>query len=57
MKDGEKAYHVDLVVYMYEDKDDENSQLYLAKGIEGRREPLFYRLSDIFPHGLATARE
>lgn len=31
-KNGEVAYHVDLVVYSYEDKDDNNSQLYLARG-------------------------
>ena len=31
-KDGEASYHVDLVVYLYEDKDDEDSQLYIAKG-------------------------
>lgn len=31
-KDGEIAYHVDLVAYAYEDKDDTNSQLYLARG-------------------------
>lgn len=31
-KDGELAYHVDLVVYAYEDKDDTDSQLYLARG-------------------------
>lgn len=31
-KDGEAAFHVDLVTYLYENKDDENSQLYIAKG-------------------------
>jgi len=31
-KDGELAYHVDLVVYAYEDKDDADSKLYLARG-------------------------
>ena len=31
-KDGEAAYHVDLVTYVYEDKDDSDSQLYLARG-------------------------
>ncbi len=31
-KDGELAYHLDLVVYAYEDKDDKNSQLYLSRG-------------------------
>ena len=50
MKDGEKAYHVDLVVYMYEDKDDESSQLYLAKGIEGNPDETYWEKSD--PKGL-----
>ncbi|EJT5918387.1 nucleotidyltransferase [Clostridium perfringens] len=31
-KDGEIAYHIDLVVYAYEDKDDKESQMYLARG-------------------------
>lgn len=31
-RDGEKAFHVDLVVYAYDDKDDTDSQMYLAKG-------------------------
>lgn len=31
-KEGEEAYHVDLVAYSYENKDDENSQLYMARG-------------------------
>ena len=31
-KNGDVGYHVDLVVYSYEDKDDKESQLYLARG-------------------------
>lgn len=31
-KDGELAYHVDLAIYSYEDKDNNDSQLYLAWG-------------------------
>lgn len=31
-KDGEAKFHVDLVTYLYADKDDEKSQLYIAKG-------------------------
>lgn len=31
-KYGEAKFHVDLVTYLYADKDDENSQLYIAKG-------------------------
>ena len=33
-KDGKLAYHVDLVVYAYEDKDNKESQMYLARGKE-----------------------
>lgn len=31
-EEGEPAYHVDLVVYLYEDKNDAGSQMYLARG-------------------------
>ena len=31
-KDGEAAYHADLVIYVYEDSDNHDSQLYLARG-------------------------
>lgn len=31
-KDGEPTFHVDLVPYMYEDSDDDGSQMYLPKG-------------------------
>lgn len=31
-KDGELAYHIDLPIYAYEDKEDTNSQIYLARG-------------------------
>ena len=31
-KDGELAYHVDLVAYSYQDKDNTDSQLFLARG-------------------------
>jgi hypothetical protein len=31
-RDGEAAFHVDLVTYLYQKKDDTNSQLYMAKG-------------------------
>lgn len=37
-KGGEKAFHVDLVTYVYEDKDDHDSQMYLAKGKPGNDE-------------------
>lgn len=33
-KSGEKAFHVDLVTYAYENKDDDDSQMYLALGKE-----------------------
>lgn len=31
-KEGKAKFHIDLVTYLYADKDDENSQLYIAKG-------------------------
>ena len=31
-KEGEASYHVDLVVYSYEDKENKNFQMYIAKG-------------------------
>lgn len=33
-KDGETAFHIDIVAYTYEDKENKESQLYLAKGKE-----------------------
>lgn len=41
-KDGELAYHVDLAIYSYEDKDNTNSQLYLAWGKENSNEEYKY---------------
>ncbi len=49
-KDGEKAYHVDLVVYVYEDKDDTDSQLYLARGKSAEADDTCWEKSD--PKGL-----
>ncbi len=49
-KDGEIAYHVDLVVYTYEDKDDSESQLYLARGKDSKPEEICWEKSD--PKGL-----
>lgn len=37
-KNGNIGYHVDLVVYSYEDKDDTNSQMYLARGKKHSKE-------------------
>lgn len=31
-KGGEAKFHIDLVIYLYDNKDDKNSQLYIAKG-------------------------
>ena len=46
-KDGEKSYHVDLVTYSYEDKDDHDSQMYLAKGTESSpEEEVFWEKAD-----------
>lgn len=49
-KDGEAAYHVDLVVYTYEDKDDTASQLYLARGKRRESSETYWEKSD--PVGL-----
>lgn len=49
-KDGEIAYHVDLVVYTYEDKDDTESQMYLARGKDSKPEEICWEKSD--PKGL-----
>jgi len=49
-KDGETAYHVDLVVYTYEDANDTDSQLYLAKGKDSKPEEICWEKSD--PKGL-----
>lgn len=51
-KDGEAAYHVDLVVYTYEDKDDKESQLYLARGKKRGDEDVCWEKSD--PVGLVN---
>lgn len=49
-KDGEAAYHVDLVVYTYADKDNHDSQLYLARGKESTPDEIRWEKSD--PKGL-----
>lgn len=49
-KNGETAYHVDLVVYTYEDKEDKNSQLYLARGKDSIPDGICWEKSD--PKGL-----
>ncbi len=49
-KDGEAAYHIDLVVYTYENKEDQYSQMYLARGIEEGSDETFWDMSD--PAGL-----
>lgn len=36
-KNGNIGYHVDLVIYAYEDKSDTNSQMYLARGKSGSK--------------------
>ncbi len=48
--DGEIAYHVDLVVYTYEDKNDTESQLYLARGKDSKPKERCWEKSD--PKGL-----
>lgn len=49
-KNGEPSYHVDLVVYVYEDKQDSSSQLFLARGISAESEETCWEKSD--PLGL-----
>lgn len=49
-KDGEAAYHVDLVIYTYEDKENHDSQMYLARGKVVDSEETFWEMSD--PKGL-----
>ena len=49
-KDGEPSYHVDLVVYVYEDKDNTDSQIYIAKGIKGNKDSQKWDKAD--PKGL-----
>ncbi|MCM1234855.1 MAG: nucleotidyltransferase [Ruminococcus flavefaciens] len=49
-KDGEPAYHIDLVAYAYEDKEDHDSQMYLARGKSSRPEEIKWEKSD--PKGL-----
>lgn len=49
-KNGEAAYHVDLVTYVYEDKEDSDSQLYLARGKNEDSEETCWEKSD--PVGL-----
>lgn len=49
-KDGEPSYHVDLVVYVYEDKDDKDSQIYIAKGINNNTDSQKWEMAD--PKGL-----
>jgi len=49
-KDGEAAYHVDLVVYTYENSDDKESQLYIAKGIDSDKNSQKWEKAD--PVGL-----
>lgn len=51
-KNGEAAYHVDLVVYTYEDKDDTNSQLFLARGKNCESNETYWEKSD--PVGLVN---
>ena len=49
-KDGEAAYHVDLVVYAYTDKNDHDSQMYLARGKDSTPDEISWVESD--PKGL-----
>ena len=44
------AYHVDLVVYAYENKDEDGSQIFLARGKESVPDEIMWEKSD--PLGL-----
>lgn len=50
-KNGNIGYHVDLVIYAYEDKSDTNSQMYLARGKSGS-EPENKKWEEADPMGL-----
>lgn len=52
IKDGKAAYHIDLVTYSYEDKEDTSSQLYLARGNECEADGIYWEKSD--PVGLVN---
>ena len=49
-KNGEAAYHVDLVTYVYEDVDNKESQIFIAKGIESIEDSIRWEMAD--PVGL-----
>lgn len=49
-KDGESAFHVDLVTYLYDDKKNSDSQLYIAKGIDSNEDSKKWEKAD--PKGL-----
>lgn len=51
-KNGETAYHADIVSYVYENKSDKNSQLYLARGKKEDDDETFWEKSD--PIGLVN---
>lgn len=52
-KNGDIGYHVDLVVYSYEDKNDTDSQLYLARGKSGSK-PENKKWEEADPMGLKS---
>lgn len=49
-KNGESAYHVDLVVYTHEDQENLDSDLYLARGKDSNPDEICWEKSD--PKGL-----
>lgn len=51
-KDGEAAYHVDLVTYVYENEENEDSQIFIAKGIENNKDSIVWEKAD--PDGLVN---
>lgn len=51
-KDGEVAYHVDLVIYSYEDKEQHDGQMFLARGKDSVPDEISWEKSD--PAGLVN---
>lgn len=49
-KDGKACYHVDIAVYAYEDKNNTDSQIYIAKGDKGNEDSQVWEKAD--PKGL-----
>lgn len=49
-KNNKAAFHIDLVVYAYENNENKESQLYIAKGVSGNEDSIKWEKAD--PKGL-----